>query len=73
MMRDETTQKRAGKAPRKGHGRVGSCAMTIDLSKSRIFIRLGITDLRKAVNELSVIIQETMKEDLDFTLAGIQS
>ena len=37
--------------------------MTIDLSKSRIFLRPGITDLRKAVNGLSVIVQETMKED----------
>ena len=37
--------------------------MTIDLSKVRIFLRPGITDLRKAVNGLSVIVQEAMKED----------
>ena len=37
--------------------------MTIDLSKARIYLRPGITDLRKAVNGLSVIVQETMKED----------
>jgi len=37
--------------------------MTIDLSKARIFLRPGITDLRKAVNGLSVIVQESMKED----------
>ena len=37
--------------------------MIIDLSNSKIFLRPGNTDLRKAVNGLSVIIQETMKED----------
>ena len=37
--------------------------MTIDLDKVRIFLRPGTTDLRKAVNGLSVIVQETMKED----------
>jgi transposase len=35
--------------------------MTLDLSKARIFIRPGYTDLRKAVNGLSVLIQEAMK------------
>ena len=35
--------------------------MTIDLSKVRIFIRPGYTDLRKAVNGLSVIIEEQME------------
>jgi len=34
--------------------------MTIDLSKARIFIRPGFTDLRKAVNGLSGIIEEHM-------------
>jgi transposase len=34
--------------------------MTVDLSKARIFIRPGHTDLRKAVNGLSVLIQEAM-------------
>ena len=37
--------------------------MIMDISKVRIFLRPGITDLRKAVNGLSVIVQETMKED----------
>jgi len=37
--------------------------MIIDLSKVRIYLRPGHTDLRKAVNGLSVIIQESMKED----------
>jgi transposase len=35
--------------------------MTIDLSKVRIFIRPGGTDLRKAANGLSVIIEQQMK------------
>jgi transposase len=34
--------------------------MTLDVSKVRIFIRPGYTDLRKAVNGLSVLIQEQM-------------
>ena len=37
--------------------------MIFDLSKVRIFIRPGITDLRKAVNGLSAIVQEEMKHD----------
>jgi transposase len=37
--------------------------MIIDLSKARIFLRPGITDMRKAVNGLSVIVQEEMKHD----------
>ena len=37
--------------------------MIIDLKQVRVFVRLGTTDLRKAVNGLSVIIQETMKQD----------
>ena len=37
--------------------------MIIDLNKTRIFLRPGTTDLRKAVNGLSVIVQETMKQD----------
>jgi hypothetical protein len=35
--------------------------MTVDLNRVRIFIQLGYTDLRKAVNGLSVVIQEEMK------------
>ena len=34
--------------------------MTIDLSKQRVFIRPGSTDLRKAVNGLAVIIEQQM-------------
>jgi transposase len=37
--------------------------MLIDLSKTRIFIRPGYTDLRKAMNGLSVIVQEEMATD----------
>ena len=37
--------------------------MIIDLSKVRIFIRPGHTDMRKAINGLTAIVQETMKED----------
>jgi len=37
--------------------------MILDLGKTKIFLRPGNTDLRKAVNGLSVIIQETMKKD----------
>jgi transposase len=34
--------------------------MIIDLSKARIFIRPGSTDLRKAVNGLTVMIEQRM-------------
>jgi transposase len=34
--------------------------MTIDASKAKIFIRPGPTDLRKAVNGLSVMIEQQM-------------
>jgi len=37
--------------------------MIIDLSLVRIFLRPGTTDLRKAVNGLSVIIQNEIKHD----------
>jgi len=37
--------------------------MIIDLSKVRIFIRPGHTDLRKASYGLTAIVQEEMKED----------
>ena len=37
--------------------------MIVDLSKVRIFIRPGHTDLRKASNGLTVIVQEEMQED----------
>ena len=34
--------------------------MTIDLSKTRIFIRPGYTDLRKATNGLAVMVEQQM-------------
>ena len=37
--------------------------MILDLSKVRIFIRPGCTDLRKASNSLTVIVQEEMGQD----------
>ena len=37
--------------------------MIVDLSKVKIYLRPGTTDLRKAVNGLTAIIQEAMKED----------
>jgi transposase len=37
--------------------------MIFDLSKTRIFLRPGSTDLRKAVNGLSAIVQQEMKLD----------
>ena len=35
--------------------------MTIDISKVRIFIRPGHTDLRKAINGLAVIVEQQME------------
>ena len=37
--------------------------MIVDVSKTRIFIRPGYTDLRKACNGLTAIVQKEMKED----------
>jgi transposase len=37
--------------------------MTLDLSRVRIFIRPGYTDLRKAANGLTALVQEGMKQD----------
>jgi transposase len=37
--------------------------MTVDLNRVRIFIRPGYTDLRKAVNGLTVLVQEQMGGD----------
>jgi len=37
--------------------------MILDLSKVKIFIKPGHTDLRKASNGLSVMVQEGMKHD----------
>ena len=38
--------------------------MTVDLSKVRIFIRPGYTDLRKAVSGLGVIIEQQMSGEV---------
>jgi len=37
--------------------------MTIDLNTARIFLRPGITDMRKAVNGLTAVVQESMRQD----------
>ena len=37
--------------------------MNVDLSKVKIYIRPEFTDLRKAVNGLTVLIQESMQYD----------
>ena len=37
--------------------------MIVDLSLVKIFLRPGTTDLRKAANGLSAIVQEDMKQD----------
>ena len=34
--------------------------MTIDLNKVRIFVRPGITDMRKAANGLAVLVEQEM-------------
>ena len=38
--------------------------MTIDLSKVRIYLRPGYTDLRKAVNGLAMIIEQEMEGEV---------
>ncbi len=37
--------------------------MIIDLSKVSIFVRPGITDMRKQINGLSVLAEDEMKQD----------
>ncbi|GHT62061.1 hypothetical protein FACS1894109_20870 [Spirochaetia bacterium] len=37
--------------------------MTIDLSKVKIYIRPGHTDMRKAVNGLTLLVKEKMEQD----------
>jgi len=37
--------------------------MIIDLTQVKIFLRPGRTDMRKAINGLTVIVQEAMKHD----------
>jgi transposase len=38
--------------------------MLIDLSQAKIFIRPGYTDLRKAVNGLSVMVEQEMEQEV---------
>jgi transposase len=38
-------------------------AMTVDLSRAKIFIRPGWTDMRKAVNGLTILVKEKMDQD----------
>ena len=38
--------------------------MTIDLTKVRIFIRPGKTDLRKAINGLAVLVEQQMQGEV---------
>jgi hypothetical protein len=40
--------------------RIGTNTMTLDISKARIFIRPGCTDLRKAISGLSVMVKQQM-------------
>jgi transposase len=37
--------------------------MIVDLSKVSIFVRPGITDMRKQINGLSVLAEDEMKQD----------
>jgi transposase len=37
--------------------------MTLDISRTRIFIRPGYTDMRKAANGLTILVQDAMKQD----------
>ncbi|GHV93143.1 hypothetical protein AGMMS50268_36460 [Spirochaetia bacterium] len=37
--------------------------MTKDLSKAKIYIRPGHTDMRKAVNGLTLLVKEKMEQD----------
>ncbi len=35
-----------------------------DLNKMRIYLKPGITDMRKSINTLSILVQENMKMDV---------
>ena len=37
--------------------------MILDFSRYRFFVRPGVTDLRKAINGLTVLVQNEMKND----------
>lgn len=37
--------------------------MIVDLSSVRIFVRPGITDMRKQINGLAIIVESTMKQE----------
>jgi len=41
----------------------GSDAMLLTSSQTRVYLALGNTDMRKAINGLSILVQESM--DLD--------
>lgn len=38
--------------------------MILDLSKTRIFIRPGATDMRKQINGLSLLVEEEMEQNV---------
>lgn len=38
--------------------------MIVDLSKVKIFIKPGITDMRKQINGLSIIIEEQLHQNI---------
>jgi len=37
--------------------------MILDISDMRVFLRAGVTDMRKAINTLSILVQADMKMD----------
>ena len=37
--------------------------MFIDITGMRVFLKLGVTDMRKAINTLSMLVQDEMKMD----------
>ena len=37
--------------------------MTVDLEKVRIFVRPGVTDMRKQINGLSIIVEAEMLQE----------
>ena len=37
--------------------------MFLDITGMRVYLRLGVTDMRKAINTLSILVQDSMKLD----------
>ena len=37
--------------------------MLMDITGMRVFLRVGVTDMRKAINTLSILVQDGMKLD----------